>query len=69
MAARQQPRGTGLGVQYEDFVPKSEWKDQPEATVLTIDLPGWYTKYKYIDCGGFSSDVTLVFLKVLQRSK
>ncbi|KAJ4908810.1 Protein RESTRICTED TEV MOVEMENT 2 [Raphanus sativus] len=41
MAARQQPRGTGLGVQYEDFVPKSEWKDQPEATVLTIDLPGF----------------------------
>ncbi|KAJ0266397.1 Glycoside hydrolase family 3 C-terminal domain-containing protein [Hirschfeldia incana] len=41
MAARQQPRGTGLGIQYEDFVPKSEWKDQPEATLLTIDLPGF----------------------------
>ena len=47
MAARQQPRGTGLGVQHEDFVPKSEWKDQPEATLLTIDLPGCYT-YIYI---------------------
>ncbi|CAF2118484.1 unnamed protein product [Brassica rapa subsp. narinosa] len=41
MAARQQPRGTGLVVQYEDLVPKSEWKDQPEATILTIDLPGF----------------------------
>ncbi|CAH8382158.1 unnamed protein product [Eruca vesicaria subsp. sativa] len=41
MAARQQPRGTGLGVQYEDFVPKSDWKDQPEATLLTIDLQGF----------------------------
>ncbi|KAG2243262.1 hypothetical protein Bca52824_094903 [Brassica carinata] len=41
MAARQQPRGTGLVVQYEDLVPKSDWKDQPEATVLTIDLPGF----------------------------
>ncbi|CAH8306901.1 unnamed protein product [Eruca vesicaria subsp. sativa] len=27
--------------QYEDLVPKSEWKDQPEATILTIDLPGF----------------------------
>ncbi|RID67993.1 hypothetical protein BRARA_C00184 [Brassica rapa] len=41
MAARQQPRGTGLVVQYEDLVPKSEWKDQHEATILTIDLPGF----------------------------
>ncbi|KAF8118829.1 hypothetical protein N665_0002s0138 [Sinapis alba] len=41
MAARQQPTGTGLRVQYEDLVPKSEWKDQPEATILTIDLPGF----------------------------
>ncbi|KAF3551434.1 hypothetical protein DY000_02000184 [Brassica cretica] len=41
MAARQQPRGTGLVVQYEDLVPESEWKDQPEATILTIDLPGF----------------------------
>ncbi|CAL9229191.1 unnamed protein product [Arabidopsis halleri] len=41
MAARQQQKGTGLGVQYEDFVPKSEWKDQPEATILNIDLPGF----------------------------
>ncbi|KAL0708995.1 hypothetical protein Bca4012_015973 [Brassica carinata] len=41
MAARQQPRGTGLVVQYEDLVPKSEWKDQPEAFILTIDLPGF----------------------------
>lgn len=44
MAARQQPRGTGLEVQYKDFVPKSDWKDQPEAILFTIDLPGWYTK-------------------------
>ena len=43
-ATRHQPRGTGLGVQYEDFVPNSGWKDQPEATLLTINLPGWYTK-------------------------
>ncbi|KAF2535893.1 hypothetical protein F2Q68_00023317 [Brassica cretica] len=43
-ATRHQPRGTGLGVQYEDFVPNSVWKDQPEATLLIIDLPGWYTK-------------------------
>ncbi|CAN7069606.1 hypothetical protein IGI04_041961 [Brassica rapa subsp. trilocularis] len=41
MAARQQPRGTGLGVQHEDFVPKSEWKNQPKAILLTIDLPGF----------------------------
>ncbi|KFK24928.1 hypothetical protein AALP_AA8G043200 [Arabis alpina] len=41
MAARQQHRGTGSGIQYEDLVPKSEWKDQPEATLLTIDLPGF----------------------------
>ncbi|KAF3501862.1 hypothetical protein F2Q69_00045581 [Brassica cretica] len=41
MAARQQPRGTGLEVQYEDFVPIYEWEDQPEATILTIDLPGF----------------------------
>ncbi|KAJ4883483.1 Protein RESTRICTED TEV MOVEMENT 2 [Raphanus sativus] len=41
MAARQQPRGTSLEVQYKDFVPKSEWKDQPEATLFTIDLPGF----------------------------
>ncbi|XP_010452391.1 PREDICTED: protein RESTRICTED TEV MOVEMENT 2-like [Camelina sativa] len=41
MAARQQQKRTGLGVQYEDLVPKSEWKDQPEATILTIDLPGF----------------------------
>ncbi|KAJ0235196.1 Protein RESTRICTED TEV MOVEMENT 2 [Hirschfeldia incana] len=41
MAARQQPRGTNLGGRYEDFVPKSEWKDHPEATILTIDLPGF----------------------------
>ncbi|EFH47379.1 hypothetical protein ARALYDRAFT_487275 [Arabidopsis lyrata subsp. lyrata] len=41
MAARQQQKGTGLGVQYEDFVPKSEWKDQPEATILNIDLTGF----------------------------
>ncbi|RID72982.1 hypothetical protein BRARA_B00156 [Brassica rapa] len=24
-----------------NFVPKSEWKDQPDATILTIDLPGF----------------------------
>ncbi|CAF2360194.1 unnamed protein product, partial [Brassica napus] len=41
MAARQQPRGTGLEVQYKDFVPKSDWKDQPEAILFTIDLPGF----------------------------
>nr|D9UC01.1 RecName: Full=Inactive protein RESTRICTED TEV MOVEMENT 2; AltName: Full=Inactive restricted tobacco etch virus movement protein 2 [Arabidopsis thaliana]CBW45883.1 RTM2 protein [Arabidopsis thaliana] len=41
MAARQQQKGTGFGVQYEDFVPKSEWKDQPEATILNIDLTGF----------------------------
>ncbi|VVB13254.1 unnamed protein product [Arabis nemorensis] len=41
MATRQQQKGTGSGVQYEDLVPKSEWKDQPEATLLTIDLPGF----------------------------
>ncbi|KAG2262586.1 hypothetical protein Bca52824_069665 [Brassica carinata] len=41
MASRQQPRGTVLEVQYEDFVPKSDWKDQPEATLFTIDLPGF----------------------------
>ena len=44
MAARQPPRGTGLEVQYEDFVPKYEWEDQPEATILTIDLQGCYTE-------------------------
>lgn len=44
MAARQQPKGTGLGVQYVDLVPKSEWKEQPEANILTIDLPGLYAK-------------------------
>ncbi|ESQ40395.1 hypothetical protein EUTSA_v10014066mg [Eutrema salsugineum] len=41
MAGRQQMKGTGFGIQYEDLVPKSEWKDQPEATLLTIDLPGF----------------------------
>ncbi|KAJ0234810.1 Protein RESTRICTED TEV MOVEMENT 2 [Hirschfeldia incana] len=41
MAARQQPKGTGLGVQYVDLVPKFEWKELPEANVLTIDLPGF----------------------------
>ncbi|KAG2310184.1 hypothetical protein Bca4012_024687 [Brassica carinata] len=41
MAARQQPKGTGLGVQYVDLVPKSEWKEQPDANILTIDLPGF----------------------------
>ncbi|KAJ0266396.1 Protein RESTRICTED TEV MOVEMENT 2 [Hirschfeldia incana] len=41
MASRQQPRGTVLEVQYEDFVPKSDWKDQPETTLFTIDLPGF----------------------------
>nr|VDD34614.1 unnamed protein product [Brassica oleracea] len=46
MAARHQPRGTGLEVQYEDFVPKYEWEDQPEATILTIDLPGSCKKKK-----------------------
>ncbi|XP_010423521.1 PREDICTED: protein RESTRICTED TEV MOVEMENT 2-like [Camelina sativa] len=41
MAARQQQKRPGFGVQYEDLVPKSEWKDEPEATILTIDLPGF----------------------------
>ncbi|KAL1201414.1 Protein RESTRICTED TEV MOVEMENT 2 [Cardamine amara subsp. amara] len=41
MAGRHQQKGTGFGVQYEDLVPKSEWKDQPEATLLNIDLPGF----------------------------
>ncbi|CAN8298107.1 unnamed protein product [Cochlearia groenlandica] len=39
MAARQQQKGIGFGIQYEDIVPKSEWQDQPEATLITIDLP------------------------------
>ena len=52
MAARQQPRGTGLGVQHEDFVPKSEWKNQPKAILLTIDLPGWYTYIYLTSFGG-----------------
>ena len=53
MAARQQPRGTGLEVQYKDFVPKSDWKDQPEAILFTIDLPGIQNNYIYLtSCNG-----------------